>query len=70
MLSFHLKSGYHHVDIFSEHPRFLAFSWDFDAIWPVKRAFHFQLLVEALRDLLQVSRYSDHNFCSYDGVGH
>ena len=29
VFSFDLKSGYHHVDIFPEHRRFLAFSWRF-----------------------------------------
>ena len=29
IFSFDLKSGYHHVDIFREHRRFLVFSWDF-----------------------------------------
>ena len=29
LFKFDLKSGYHHVDIFPDHRRFLAFSWDF-----------------------------------------
>ena len=29
LFKFHLKSGYHHVEIFPEHRRYLAFSWDF-----------------------------------------
>ena len=29
MSSFDLKSGYHHIDIFPEHRKFLAFSWPF-----------------------------------------
>jgi len=29
MFTFDLKSGYHHVDIFPEHRKFLAFSWKF-----------------------------------------
>ena len=29
LLKFDLKSGYHHVEIFPDHRRFLAFSWDF-----------------------------------------
>ena len=29
VFSFDLKSGYHHVDIFVEHRKYLAFSWDF-----------------------------------------
>ena len=29
MFSFDLKSGYHHIDIFPEHRKFLAFSWSF-----------------------------------------
>ena len=29
MFSFDLKSGYHHIDIFPEHRKFLAFSWKF-----------------------------------------
>ena len=30
VFSFDLNSGYHHVDIFSDHQKYLAFSWDFD----------------------------------------
>ena len=29
MIKFDLKSGYHHVDIFEEHQKFLGFSWNF-----------------------------------------
>ena len=29
MFSFDLKSGYHHVDIFKDHQKFLAFSWTY-----------------------------------------
>ncbi len=29
MFSFDLKSGYHHIDIYADHRRFLSFSWDF-----------------------------------------
>ena len=29
MFSFDLKSGYHHIDIFPEQRKFLAFSWSF-----------------------------------------
>ena len=29
--SFDLKSGYHHVNIFPEHRKYLAFSWVFGA---------------------------------------
>jgi hypothetical protein len=29
MVSFDLKSGYHHVDIFKDHQKFLAFSWTY-----------------------------------------
>ena len=29
VFSFDLKSGYHHVDIFVDHRKYLAFSWDF-----------------------------------------
>ena len=29
VFAFDLKSGYHHVDIFSDHRKYLAFSWDF-----------------------------------------
>jgi len=31
MCSFDLKSGYHHIDIHSEHWRYLGFSWAHDA---------------------------------------
>ena len=29
VFSFDLKSGYHHVDIFPDHRKYLAFSWKF-----------------------------------------
>ena len=29
LFTFDLKSGYHHVEIFPEHTKFLSFSWDF-----------------------------------------
>ena len=29
VFSFDLKSGYHHLDIFPDHRKYLAFSWDF-----------------------------------------
>lgn len=29
LFKFDLKSGYHHVEIFPEHRKFLAFAWDF-----------------------------------------
>ena len=29
LFSFDLKSGYHHVDVFPDHRKYLAFSWDF-----------------------------------------
>ena len=29
LFKFDLKSDYHHVEIFPDHRRFLAFSWDF-----------------------------------------
>ena len=31
LLKFDLKSGYHHIEIFSELCKFLAFAWDFVA---------------------------------------
>ena len=37
-----VKSGYHHVDIFVEHRKYLAFSWDFGA--GHERYFHFTVL--------------------------
>ena len=30
MFSFDLKSGYHHIDIFEEHCKYLCFSWELD----------------------------------------
>ena len=42
VLSFYLKSGYDHVDIFPEHRAFLAFSWDFGT--GVARYFQFTVL--------------------------
>ena len=29
MFTFDLKSGYHHVDIFKDHQKFLSFAWTF-----------------------------------------
>ena len=29
LFKFNLKSGYHHVEIFPDHRKYLAFSWDF-----------------------------------------
>ena len=29
LFKFHLKSGYHHVEILPDHRKFLAFTWDF-----------------------------------------
>lgn len=29
MFSFDLKSGYHHIDIFPDHRKFLAFAWEY-----------------------------------------
>lgn len=41
MFTFDLKSGYHHVEIFPEHTRYLGFSWEFDG---VVKYFTFQCL--------------------------
>ena len=29
MITFDLKSGYHHIEIHSDHPRFLGIAWKF-----------------------------------------
>ena len=42
MLSFDLKSGYHHVEIFPEHRQYLSFSWIFSS--GVTRYFQFAVL--------------------------
>ena len=44
VVSFDLKSGYHHVDIFPEDRAFLAFSWDFKFGTSVARYFQFTVL--------------------------
>ena len=41
LFTFDLKSGYHHVEIFPEHTKFLSFSWDFGE---GSRYFSFQVL--------------------------
>ena len=41
MISFDLKAGYHHIEIFPEHSQFLSFSWEFDGC---TRYFSFQVL--------------------------
>ena len=41
MFSFDLKSGYHHIDIFPDHRKFLSFAWKIDG---VTRYFSFQVL--------------------------
>ena len=33
LFKFDLKSGYHHVEIFPEHRKYLAFSWDLVTMW-------------------------------------
>lgn len=40
--TFDLKSGYHHLDIFPEHRKFLSFSWNLHSLHP--RYFHFTVL--------------------------
>jgi hypothetical protein len=40
-LAFDLRSGYHHIDIFPQHQKFLGFSWSFDGI---ERYFKFKVL--------------------------
>ena len=42
LFKFDLKSGYHHVEIFPDHRKFLAFSWDFGT--GVYRYFQFCVL--------------------------
>ena len=42
MFSFDLKSGYHHLDIFTDHRKFLSFAWKFDD--GIVRYFSFQVL--------------------------
>lgn len=32
LFSFDIKSGYHHIDIFSDNQQFLGFSWNFEGI--------------------------------------
>ena len=41
MFSFDLKSGYHHIDIYPEHCKYLSFAWDFGS---GSRYFSFQVL--------------------------
>ena len=42
VFSFDLKAGYHHVDIFPDHRKYLVFSWDFGT--GVDRYFQFTVL--------------------------
>ena len=42
LFKFDLKSGYHHIEIFPEHRKFLAFAWDFGT--GKFRYFHFCVL--------------------------
>ena len=42
MIKFDLKSGYHHLDIFPAHRKFLGFSWAFED--GVPRFFQFNVL--------------------------
>lgn len=58
------------MNIFPEHLKFLSFSWDSDAraqtrhfhFTIFKGMFHFHQIVEALKVLLEVPRYSDRDF--------
>ena len=50
VFSFDLKSGYHHVDIFPDHRKFLAFSWHFGT--NCVRYFQFTVLAFGLSSAL------------------
>ena len=70
LFKFDLKIGYHHVEIFQEHRKYLSFYWDFDD--GVNRYYSFSVLpfglssvpyvfTKLLRTLkiLEVPRYPD-----------
>ena len=42
VFSFDIKSGYHHIDIFEEHRKYLSFCWKFED--GTIRYFHFNVL--------------------------
>ena len=46
IFNFDLKSGYHHVDIYPQHPTYLGFSWVVDG---VRKYFVFAVLPSGLR---------------------
>ena len=50
LFKFNLKSGYHHVEIFPEHRKYLAFSWDFGdgVVKYFQFSFTFLLVIGAL----------------------
>ena len=50
LFKFDLKSGYHHVEIFPDHRKYLAFSWDFGD--GVVKYFHFTVLLFGLSSAL------------------
>jgi len=52
LFKFDLKSGYHHVEIFPDHRKFLALSWDFGT--EVNRYFHFWVLPFRLSSALYI----------------
>ena len=55
LFKFDLKSGYHHVEIFPDHRRFLAFSWDFVLPFGLSSAPY--LFTKLLRPVITSWRY-------------
>ena len=56
MFSFDLKSGYHYVDIFKDHQKFLAFSWTYSDGRIIVRPIHFYEIIKTHRKKVALSR--------------
>ena len=55
LFKFDLKSGYHHVEIFPDHRKYLAFSWDFGH--GVVKYFQFTVKINSLTVRADLTRY-------------
>ena len=73
LYKFDLKSRYHHIEIFPEHRKYLAFAWDFgtgkfrylrSSVWPFFCSFYFHLDSQTASKILEKS---GHSYCHFPG---
>ena len=56
MFSYDLKSGYHHIDIFPERRKFLAFSWKFFSDGSVRYMYSAFFMLNMIKCTLQFDK--------------